>query len=247
MSYGDTEKTYPVLWITDNNLEAALAAFGPLELILVCVGSGQVSLREWDFRRVYEFSPTEDLYFDGPGGDWLRQEMPSLFPGSQNLRLGGAGRFLDFLIDDVRPALSADYRMSDDHGLLGFSSGGLFVAFSLFARPGAFSRYICGSPPLYNCNYAVFDLEQEYARTHKDLPAHVFFGAGEAELVEPRIAAYGAVSSMMRMAETLSFRSYPALQMTVKIFPGESHLTMLPPLISWGVRAVWGDEIAYTG
>ena len=38
---------------------------------------------------------------------------------------------------------SADYRMNDDHGLLGFSSGGLFVAFSLFARPGAFSRYIC--------------------------------------------------------------------------------------------------------
>jgi predicted alpha/beta superfamily hydrolase len=132
----------------------------------------------------------------------------------------------------------------DDHGLLGFSQGGAFVGFSLFARPGAFSKYICGSPGMYAGNFRIFELEQEYAAKHDDLPATVFFGAGEDELVEPLISAFGCVSSMAKMVETLVTRGYPSLRLTAKVFSGESHGTMLGPLVNWGVRAVWGDEIA---
>jgi predicted alpha/beta superfamily hydrolase len=243
-SYAASDRPYPVLWITDNALEHALTALPNAHLILVGVGAGLVSSNEFTVRRTYDFTPAGDLYFDSPTGNYLR-EFYKAFPEIRHEKLGGAGHFLDFLVDEVRPALAAEYRMKpDDHCLLGFSQGGAFVGFSLFARPGAFAKYICGSPGMYAGNYRIFELEEEYAATHDDLPATVFFGAGEDELTEPLISSFGVVSAMARMVETLVCRRYPSLQLTAKIFPGESHATMLGPLIGWGVRTVFGEEIA---
>jgi predicted alpha/beta superfamily hydrolase len=131
----------------------------------------------------------------------------------------------------------------DGHGLFGYSAGGAFVGYALFARPGAFAKYICGSPALYLSNGAIFKLEEQYAAEHDDLPADVFFGAGDAEITEPLIAGYGCVSSMAKMAETLSFRGYPSLRLTVKIFPGEIHQTAMHSVLVWGVRSLWSDAI----
>jgi predicted alpha/beta superfamily hydrolase len=240
-SYSHTDRNYPVLWVTDNMLELALSVLQAMwhELIVVSVGADStVPVNEVIAHRVYDFWPTEDRFPAGPGGDYVRADPRGKFLSS--FRGGGAQTFLDFLVDDVRPLLQAEYRMDpDDHGLIGHPGGGSFVAYALFARPGAFKRYICGSPALYNCNGRIFEMEQEYADTHDDLPAHVFFGAGEAEMTETLSAATGNVSSMVKMAETLSFRGYPSLRLTVKVFPGESHGSVAIPLFTWGVQSVW--------
>jgi predicted alpha/beta superfamily hydrolase len=250
-SYYRTDKTYPVLWITDNVLELALPVLLgggggiPIELILVSVGAPRIPMRDFMARRHFDFLPPEGEFFDGPARDRLRQNWLRFFSGVQESEaIGGDARFLDFLIDDVRPRLAAEYRMdAEDHGLIGVSHGGRFVAHALFARPGAFSRYICGSPSLNVGNYKVFEMEQEYAAEHDDLPAHVFLGAGENEITEDVFSGVGIVSSMVRLAETLSVRGYPSLRLTVKIFPGESHGTTWQPVLSWGVRSVWADKI----
>jgi predicted alpha/beta superfamily hydrolase len=225
----------------DNRLEWALSVletFGP-ELIVVSVGAdATVSRREFFVRRTYDFGPTKDWSVAGPGGEYLRARQNSDALGE--LSGGGAQTFLDFLIDDVRPVLQAEYRMDpDDHALVGSSAGGTFVAYALFARPGSFARYLCGSPSLYVGDGIIFKLEQQYAAEHVDLPARVFFGAGEAEITQDYVAAVGCVSSMARLAETLSFRGYPSLRLTVKIFPGETHESKYLPFFSWSVRSVW--------
>jgi predicted alpha/beta superfamily hydrolase len=244
LSYAHTTKSYPVLWITDNNnLEVALSILGGMDLILVSVGSGRISNGEWQTRRTYDFCPDEDYLFGGPAGEYVRANSPPEWLMNKG---GGAARFLDFLIDDVRPTLMSEYRMdSADHGIVGYSGGGTFVGYALFARPGGFSRYLCGSPGLYHSNYSIFELEKRYAEEHNDLRAHVFLGAGEAEITEPFINGLGLVSSMVKMAETLSFRGYPSLRLGVKVFSGESHGTTFPSFLSWGVRFVWGDTITY--
>ena len=48
----------------------------------------------------------------------------------------------------------------------------------------------------------------------------------------------------IRVAQTLSIRGYPTLRMQARIFPGESHDTVLPHVLSWGVRSVWSDRLA---
>jgi predicted alpha/beta superfamily hydrolase len=244
-SYDETEQNYPVLWLTDNDLECALAVLGDAQVILVAVGAGSVSEIELAVRRAYDFYPTEDFVsFDGPGSDLLREELERRYPSDMRPKGGGAGRFLDFLVDDVWPALAADYRFeAEEHGLVGGSAGGAFVAYALFARPGTFSTYICGSPTLNACNFNVFELERRYAETHDDLPARVFFGAGEAELTEPVISEFGCVSSLARMVETLTLRRYPSLRLSAKIFADETHETAHPHVLRWGVRSTWGDRV----
>jgi predicted alpha/beta superfamily hydrolase len=115
--------------------------------------------------------------------------------------------------------------------------------YTLFARPGAFTRYILASPTLYVGNGLFFDLEADYAAENDDLPVHLFFGAGTEEASEYIIAAHGCLSSTVRMVEMLSLRGYPSLRMKMQIFQGESHATIIHPVLRWGVASVWGDEV----
>jgi predicted alpha/beta superfamily hydrolase len=180
--------------------------------------------------------PGESMHFDGPGGDHFRKMgVPGGMPQQ-------ADDLLAFLVDEVRPALSRIYRMdAEDHGLMGHSGGGMFASYALFARPGAFRRYIIGSPSSNAVERSAFRLEAAYAADHDDLKADVFFGAGEAEISKLGLAAWGIVSAPVLMAETLVLRQYPSLKLTTRIFPGKDHLSVMPDIISEGVRAVWAD------
>ena len=128
--YDHTTTTYPTLWIMDNQLELALSLFGAneggKELILVSVGAEKtISFAEWERRRTFDFCPDPDDYLDsGPRGDHIRNTLPDVWPGVEIIS-GGAPRFLDFLIDDVRVALESEYRMNpDEDGIIGESGGG---------------------------------------------------------------------------------------------------------------------------
>ena len=131
---------------------------------------------------------------------------------------------------EARRALRMMRAMPDLGPIVAWEDLGVFRALSLV-------------PPEEAENGAIFKLEEQYAAEHDDLPADVFFGAGDAEITEPLIAGYGCVSSMAKMAETLSFRGYPSLRMTVKIFPGEIHQTAMHSVLVWGVRSLWSDAI----
>jgi predicted alpha/beta superfamily hydrolase len=241
LSYDTTDPPFPVLWVTDNRLEAVISALSYADMIIASVGGGLVEPQLATQRRIYDLYPTDDIYAPGEMGAYLKARDAQLF-GDRIPRGGGASAFLDFLIDEVRPALEADYRMdAQDHGLFGFSSGSTFVCYSLFAGPGSFARYICGSPAFAGSADVIFDCEARYAARHDDLPVQLFCAAGEADISE--LSAWGAVSSMTRFCETLSFRAYPSLRLTVRIFPGETQHTMLHPVLTWGVRALSGERV----
>ena len=245
-------KRYPVLWVTDGALMFPLAVglmnslvIGGLapEMILVGVGcASELGVAELGRRRNIDFMPPgKSILFDGPGGDFMRK-MGVPEEGARQQ----ADDLLAFLVDEVRPALAKTYRMEDDHGLMGHSGGGMFTSYALFARPGAFRRYIIGSPSSNAVDRAAFRLEAAHAAAHKDLKADVFFGAGEQEIGQLFLAAWGIVSAPVLMAETLLLRQYPSLKVTTRIFPGKDHYTALPDIISEGVRAVWADKINRT-
>jgi predicted alpha/beta superfamily hydrolase len=252
-SYEQSDRRHPTLWITDGSFIFDLAV-GILSnlvlheeappLVLVGVGAppdlGQLQLAE---RRMYEYGPLDDYLHDGPGMSAVRDRFASLYPEPKKLG-GGARAFLDFLVDDLRSSLSDEFRLDPaDHGLFGISAAGLFVGYALLSRPGAFAKYICGSPYLCSGGEEVFRLEEEYAAAHDDLPARVFFGAGEAEIDDLTMGRMEIVSSMVRFAERLRVREYPSLQITSRIFPQETHDSTIPLTLSWGVRTLWADVI----
>lgn len=242
------DKRYPVLWLTDGPLMLPLAVgllntlvIGGLapEMILVGIGCpSDAGVAEFGRRRAIDFAPPgATILFDGPGGDYFRKlGVPE---GARQQ----ADDLLAFLVDELRPALAETFRMSDDHGLMGHSGGGMFASYALFARPGAFRRYIIGSPSSNAADRAAFRMEAEHAAANEDLAADVFFGAGEREIGKLGLAAWGIVSAPVLMAETLMLRQYPSLNVTTRIFSGKDHSSVIADILAEGIRAVWADAL----
>jgi uncharacterized protein len=234
---------YPVLWLTDGpammplavGLLGTLALSGKVpESILIGIGHDPaIGFAECAARRAEDFAVPagEERYFDGPGGDFLRQFTP---PARQN-----ADALLAFLVDTLRPTLADEFRMAKRHGLVGHSAGGLFASYALFARTGAFSDFLIGSPAINAENRKVFAMEKSYAADNADLPIGLFLGAGEREMDSPTFAAWGMVSAMALFAETLRVRAYPSLRLATRIFPGRGHSEVISDILLTGLQEIW--------
>jgi predicted alpha/beta superfamily hydrolase len=243
-SYEHGEGAYPVLWVTDASLTFPLVV-GLLnwlhtvqevaELIVIGVGAPDESdPAEFGARRTHDFYARPRWVNAGLGG--ARMEA---LAGETPTRGGGADAMLSFLVEELRPRLATEFRCDDDHGLVGFSGGGHFVGYALLSRPTSFGRYLAASPALSGCEDLLFTLEAEYAKTHDDLAARVFLGAGEAELIDPYVAAADIVGLMTRMAQLLRLRDYPSLELTSRLYPGQTHGSALSYALNEGLRTLY--------
>lgn len=245
-SYEHGDRAYPVLWVTDASLSFLLAvgllnwlhtAQEVAELIVVGVGAPDESDHDaFSGRRTHDFYPRPRWVNAGPGGERMEADLPE---GTRGTGGGGADAMLSFLVDELRPQLAAEFRFADDHGLVGFSGGGHLVGYALFCRPTAFGRYLAGSPALSGSEDLLFTLEADHAATHDDLAAQVFLGAGEAELADPFVAAADIVGSTTRMSQLLRLRDYPSLQLSTRLYPGQTHGSALSYALSDGLRTLY--------
>jgi predicted alpha/beta superfamily hydrolase len=171
----------------------------------------------------------------------------------------GAGRFLAFLTDELKPWLRERYPVAvDDSMFFGDSRGGLFATYVLLTEPSTFTRYGIGSPSLYRDEgvKSMFEQEAEYAQTHDDLAAKVSFTVGGYENpdgyrrrleqlapdhrarmeADPGDWAEDYVGDTERMVTTLRGRAYPSLQIEHQVLPGEYHETAVPMNLSRSLR-----------
>ncbi|MEV0431014.1 alpha/beta hydrolase-fold protein [Micromonospora sp. NPDC050495] len=207
------------------------------ELIVIGVGAAdELDAAEFSRRRVHELYPLSTWVNGGPGRALIEAVLsPEMLTGG-----GGADSLLSFLVDELRPQLAAEFRFDEsDHGITGLSAGGHFVGYTLFSRPEAFGKCLAGSPPLSGCEDLLFTLEAKHAAAHSDLPAKVFFGAGEGEVADVYLAAADVVGSMTRMAQMLRLRNYPSLELTCRVYPGQTHASVAPYVLSEGLRALY--------
>jgi hypothetical protein len=85
----------------------------------------------------------------------------------------GAEQYLQFLEHELIPFVESNYRVdSTNRTLAGYSAGSLFVLWSLFTRPGLFQRAIA----VDGFHDRLSALEEEYAATHRSMPARLFIG-----------------------------------------------------------------------
>jgi uncharacterized protein len=180
----------------------------------------------------------------------------------------GAAAFHRFLSEELRPALDTRYAIDHaDATLIGHSLGGLFGAWALLTMPSTFRRYILGSPTISWNSEEVWQWEQQCADTQRDLSAEVFLSAGELETPEAarRNALHIALGNpMLRpeierivtwydqhgwprtaqlaplFAEQLRSRNFPSLRINCDNMSGETHLSVVPAVISRGLRFVFG-------
>ena len=146
--------------------------------------------------------------------------------------------FLRVLTDELRPWVDERFHTSDERGLAGYSRGGNFAIYALLANPGSFSHYLIASPALWWDNQTIqavwedtpvmFDFEARYAETHQDLEARVFLAvAKDEELNMPLTSTFHSF---------LLSRGYPSLEIDYQVFVDETHLSVIPAIVSRGLR-----------
>jgi predicted alpha/beta superfamily hydrolase len=156
----------------------------------------------------------------------------------RTMRLGGASALVDFIVGKVKPRIREQYRVDPgNEGLLGHSGMGAFVGYALFARPGAFTHYVIGSPAFVQNDWEVFDLEERYAAEHDDLPAKIYLSAGALEVRD--YALLQIVSGAARLAETLYHRGYPSLELEAEILSGKRHTTSAIEMMERALEYFW--------
>ncbi len=150
------DRSYPVLWVTDGTSHLQHATQTSLvlnqlelapEMIVVAVPSSSHG-------RAQDFLP--------PGPEYGGNE-------------GRADRFLEFLIQDARPAIDGAFRTTEDQVLMGHSFGGVFASWGWTERPGAFTGWIVSSPSWWVGAGAV--VERITDRTSTGIPAESYLFA----------------------------------------------------------------------
>ena len=206
----DTAKTkFPVLYVMDgaNDFSPTIEYLGLLmaeyhikEPIVVAIGDGGL-IGSASNKRNRDFTPS----------------VSASVPGS-----GGASQFLSFIEKEVIPFVESEYKADPgDRTCYGYSMGGLFSTYVLFKKPYLFKNILIGSPALSYDQGKVFEIENEYATKHTELPVHVFIEVGELEMQEQKI-------SFQKLVDLLHTRKYQKLDLHTVTIEKVTHLTGKP-------------------
>ncbi len=217
--YGDTSKTFPVVYLIDAQWDFPLvqAIYGEQyydgfipELVIVGITWGG-SHPNYDQLRAHDFTPTDI---------------------SKNGTYGNAPQFLSFISGELMPYIEANFRVKkNDRTLIGSSFGGLFSIYALFQEPAVFNRFIFTSPALEWDNEITRSMNNRFAEQHKDLNAKVFAGIG----------AYENVKDFQTFMDEIKAKQYKNFELQTWVVSGMGHSGAKADAYSRGLQAVFAQ------
>ncbi|GLR83549.1 esterase [Bradyrhizobium iriomotense] len=203
--------------------------------------------------------PTDDSY-DSVRRSWDMgpppgRTYPPHSPGGPDVRTGGADEFLAFIEEQLKPEIAR--RTSVDvtrQAIFGHSFGGLFVLHALFNRPDAFANWIAISPAIWWEDGVVLTAASRFEGAKRPCSGRVLLAAGEYEqrLAPFQETAPDAASRMARFAESRivdnsramadRLSSISSLYVQFELYPGETHMSVLPAAVNSAVRFSFGPD-----
>lgn len=173
---------------------------------------------------------------------------------------GGADDFLEFLAEELKPALARAFPIDPDESTLaGQSFGGMFALYALLTRPDTFQRYLAVSPSLWWNDHALLDAAARIVAEHPAPAARVYMCAGELEnkarfhlqfggpMPEPIKSVVGKAlgsadlpGDMFMMEQILRKWSGDQFAVEAHIYPQESHESIMGAALSRGLRRLHG-------
>jgi predicted alpha/beta superfamily hydrolase len=148
--------------------------------------------------------------------------------------VGGAGKFLSFISDELLPEIDRSYRTRPVRILIGHSYGGLFAVYTLLNRPDIFKAYIAVSPSLWWDGQALAKQADHFVIDHKDLQTAIYMTMGNegGEMLGGAQKVIGSLASLQQSSAT--FRHWPE----------ESHASVVMRSVYEGME--WLNELYYT-
>ena len=237
--YADTDKRYPVLYVTD-----AETNFGALQYVVQRLAKDRLIPELILVGIAYDTSYDEFYRLRA------RDLRPSI-PDDPDLDLGGrpdegrAEQFADFLRHELFAHVDANYRtLAGDRAYYGHSYGGLFGVWSLMYESDLFNRYVILSPSLWwgelwygrprtSHGYHILPKRAETDGSPES-DARVFVASGE---LEPRIDELQQL-----WADAIRPNLDPSVEMRDLIYENETHRTIFGRGVMDGFRFVYGEE-----
>ena len=239
-SYGTSKRAYPVVFVVDagyafpvvRNIASRLNRHAGMEEAIV-VGLSYANGDGAVFSRRRDYTPTT------PRKHAYRSDMPGRAPA-----FGEASAYGRYLTGEVFPFIARHYRADMNRKIfVGHSYGSLLGLQMMLDAPRSFEHYILGSPSLWFDAGIMFEREQAYAARNKDLPASAFFGIGSLETLAPGKKRSRAeedadmVADLREFDAALKGRGYKHLRTRLKVFADEDHASVLPMVVTHGLRA----------
>ena len=242
-NYSQESVKYPVVYVTDagSNFSGLMSSLPLMQLVndlphFILIGIDYKSKKSNDSMslRNRDLTPTNDsIWMSG------QKEMYKIFGDLPEAEPGGAKEFLEFIDHKVKPLINDKYHVnSSDQTYCGFSLGGLFGLFTLFSSPKSFNRYVIGSPSIWWDNKHILQVEEEYSKHNKELPAKIFMSAGDLE-EEGDSDAFRMVTNVKSLSKTLKKRNYEGLTMKTVILEDETHCSAVAATLNRGLRSVF--------
>jgi predicted alpha/beta superfamily hydrolase len=240
---------YPVVFLTDGNAMFPCAAFASSRMlngeirpaVIVGVGWHVEDSAAFMTERTYQLTPPTPDDYTGLG-----MVSPPY---------GGAEGLLNFILDELVPALEQIYPVNrSDLSLFGDSLGGLFVLRTLFTRPDAFRSYVVASPSIWWNDRSVLADEASFASSVRaGISPRVLITVGGLEqsiddLKQPpkalnpnwsqenserSIQGARMVDNAAELAGRLAdLAGDTDLEVEFVVFEGETHLSVVPANVS---------------
>jgi len=242
-NYSQKNTKYPVVYVTDagSNFSGLMSSLPLMQLVndlphFILIGIDYKSKKSNDSMslRNRDLTPTNDsIWMSG------QKEMYKIFGDLPEAEPGGAKEFLEFIDHKVKPLINDKYHVnSSDQTYCGFSLGGLFGLFTLFTSPKSFNRYVIGSPSIWWDNKHILQIEEEYSKNNKELPAKIFMSAGDLE-EDGDSDAFRMVTNIKSLSKTLKKRNYEGLTIKTVILEDETHCSAVAATLNRGLRNVF--------
>jgi predicted alpha/beta superfamily hydrolase len=249
-SYTTSTRSYPVLFVTDadysfpvtRSIAQRLHKHAGLEEVIV-IGLSYAKGDTPVYSRRRDYTPTVPRSLASRPQAYAA-DMPGRKPA-----FGGAAAYGAFLVSDVFPLVATRYRAVMRRKIFaGHSYGSLLGLQILLSHPDTFDHYILGSPSLWYDRGVLFDDEAAYAKTHRTLPASVYFGIGGLERLAPGKKRLRSEESADMVADLREFDAalhahrYAGLTTRLEVFDGEDHASVFPLVLTHGLRAYLKKE-----
>ena len=236
--FGKSSSKWPVIYVLDSmwffdmvmSIVRYMAPCGRTsDAIIVGIGYPNKESLEETWRssyalRTHDLTPMRSEKSEKYNSEWLQCEV----------KTGGGNDFFKFIKQELIPLIDEEYRTDPSKRIIvGHSHGGSLALFAMFQEPKLFSNYIASSPSVDFADNFMFNLESEYAKKHKSLPAQVFLSAGELEEVTDDDST---LTSMYRFAALLESRKYKGLSLKKQMFLDNNHCEVAALAFQTGLK-----------
>lgn len=198
--YNDSDKSYPVLYRLDGNLDfftETVVMVNRLVHMEELIPDMIIVMIE-NTNRNRDMMPTNTSFFTSE-------------PGAEN--------FKDFIGNELIPHINSSYRTNNENLLCGQSLSAVFTLYYFLTSPETFDSFIVCSGGFPECEKYFENLSHDFLQTEQATVKNIFLTYGQTDFLDPE----GVIKNQL-IRFTQSLESIENINCKLKIYEEEGHV-----------------------